>query len=140
MRKSFKITMVVSVCMLLLLGLALAQIASAEKKADVEQYRDALTTFFSSNNIAYDYQAKFNMEDTSGLSSSGRIIKCGQDFVDSNEQYYKIMVGNTFMNVDFGMRSVFLVDIPKMEQRMGFVRSDLNSNLLNVTDSNFAAL
>lgn len=140
MSKSFKLLSAIGLALTLIVAVTWAQLANAEKSADTEHYKEALRSLFSANTIAYDYQAKFDLEDSSGFVSSGKMIKSGQDFIDSNEQYYKIMSGNIFLNVDLGMRSVFVVDIQKMEKSMGFVRSDLNSALFNVSDSNYASL
>ena len=140
MNKSLKYILALCFTGVLVLGVVLVQFAGADKASETEQYKEILKTFFSAQNISYDYQARFDLEDTSGISSKGKIIKKGADYVDSNEQYYRILAGNTFLNIDLGMQSVFVVDIQKMEQKMGFIREDLNNGLFDVTDSNYAAL
>lgn len=140
MKKSIKSLLYISFTIALLLGIVLVQFAGADKASEGEQYKERLKAFFSSGHLSYDYQASFDLEDTAGIISKGKIIKSGPDYVDSNGQYYRILSGNTFLNADLAMQSVFFVDINKMEQRMGFRREDLNSGLFDVADSNYAAL
>ncbi|GEM_PF-2244988 len=140
MKKSIKHILILSFTIALMLGVVWVQFAGADKSTEGEQYRERLKTFFNSNHLSYDYEASFDLEDTAGIVSKGRIIKSGPDYVDSNGQYYRILSGNTFLNVDLAMQSVFVVDINKMEQDMGFRREDLNAGLFDVADSNYAAL
>lgn len=140
MNQSLKRLLFIFFTIALLLGIVLVQFAGADKAAAAEEYKERLKKFFSSKHLSYDYQATFDLEDTAGIVSKGKIIKSGPDYVDSNGQYYRILSGNTFLNVDLGMRSVFFVDIQKMEKNMGFRREDLNSGLFDVADSNYAAL
>lgn len=140
MNKSLKRILFFSFTLALLLGIVLVQFAGADKTSEGEQYKERLKAFFSSDYLSYDYQASFDLEDTTGIVSKGKIIKSGPDYVDSNGQYYRILSGNTFLNADLNMQSVFFVDINKMEQNMGFRREDLNSGLFDVADSNYAAL
>lgn len=140
MKKSMKFIRAIGLTAMLVSGVILVQFAGAGKNAETERYKEMLKVFFSSGQIAYDYHASFDTEDSAGLVSSGRMIRSGQDYIDSNAQYYRILAGNTFLNVDLGMKSVFLVDIAAIEAKMGFVRADLNNTLFNVTDSNYAGL
>lgn len=140
MNQSTKRILIFSFTVALMLGVVWVQFAGADKNAESEQYKERLKAFFNSRYLSYDYQASFDLEDTAGLVSNGKIIKSGPDYVDSNGQYYRILSGNTFLNVDLGMQSVFMVDINKMEQNMGFRRDDLNAGLFDVADSNYAAL
>lgn len=140
MNQSTKRILFFSFTIALMLGVVWVQFAGANKNSEGEQYKERLKTFFSSDHLSYDYQASFDLEDTTGIVSKGKIIKNGTDYVDSNAQYYRILSGNTFLNVDLGMQSVFMVDINKMEQNMGFRREDLNAGLFDVADSNYAAL
>lgn len=140
MNKSLKSIRFFSFTIALLLGIVLVQFAGADKTSEAEHYKERLKSFFNAKHLSYDYQASFDLEDSAGIVSKGKIIKSGPDYVDSNGQYYRILSGNTFLNVDLGMQSVFVVDINKMEQNMGFRREDLNSSLFDVADSNYAAL
>lgn len=140
MKQSTKRILIFSFTIALMLGVVWVQFAGADKSSEGEQYKERLKAYFSSKHLSYDYQATFDLEDTAGIVSNGKIIKSGPDYVDSNGQYYRILSGNTFLNADLGMQSVFFVDIKKMEQNMGFRREDLNSGLFDVADSNYAAL
>ncbi|MNS43004.1 hypothetical protein D3C72_753980 [compost metagenome] len=139
MKKILKVVAYIAPVLLISIGLVYAQMGSGKPKKDINhRYLEMAKEYMAKMpSLSYDYTYNLYNNETVADNISGRLYKIGQDYVDSNNYYSKVLFGDFYVLYNHQKKTAQYLNIPKLEQQLGMSRSEMFTELFNLPDSSF---
>lgn len=139
MKKILKIAAYIAPVLLISIGLVYAQMGSAKSRRDINhRYLDMAREYMAQiPSLSYDYTYKLYNNGAVSDNITGRLYKIGQDYVDSNNYYSKVLFGDFYVLYNHQQKTAQYLNVPKLEQQLGMSRSEMFTELFNLPDSSF---
>lgn len=139
MKKILKIVAYIAPVLLISIGLVYAQMGTVKPGKDINhRYLEMAKEYMAQMpSMSYDYTYKLYNNGTVADNITGRLYKIGQDYVDSNNYYSKVLFGDFYVLYNHQQKTAQYLNVPQLEQQVGMSRSEMFTELFNLPDSSF---